>query len=234
MSRHATLTPMNPIEQLKAGRLPRRLSQLFVGLVMFGVSMGLMIRAQLGLDPWDVFHVGLANRVGLSIGTIVIVTGALILLLWIPLKQWPSLGTIANTVVIGLATDATLSAVPPISGWVPQFAMLIAGIALNGLASALYVGSQFGAGPRDGLSTGLSHRFGWKLRWVRMSIELIVLAVGWLMGGVVGIGTVLYALAIGPLWHALLPWFIVEVAPPRSRPDASTPVGDTVGCDAAQ
>jgi uncharacterized membrane protein YczE len=214
------LANLTPREQLTAGRTLRRLVQLFAGLVLYGVSMAMLVRSGLGLDPWDVLHDGVAGRTPLSFGTVVIVVGVLVLLLWIPLRQWPGLGTVANAIVIGLATDAALSVLdhPDALGW--QVVLLVSGVALNGLAGALYIGSQFGAGPRDGLMTGLVLRTGRSIRLVRTSLEVTVLVVGWLLGGVVGVGTVLYALAIGPLVQLFLPRVTVEL--PGQRRVAST------------
>ena len=208
------LTPMTPLQQLRAGRTGRRLTQLLVGLTLYGVSMAMMIRAGLGLDPWDVFHYGVAEHLPLSFGTVVIVVGALVLLLWIPLRQWPGLGTVANVVVIGLATDGALALLSAPDEMASRVALLLSGIALNGLAGALYIGSQFGPGPRDGLMTGLVRRTGGSIRVVRTSLELTVLLVGWSMGGVVGLGTVLYAVAIGPVVQAFLPLFTVALPTP--------------------
>jgi uncharacterized membrane protein YczE len=223
MRRQVPLLPLSPREQLRAGRLPRRLVQLMVGLVLYGLSMAMMVRSSLGLDPWDVFHYGLAQRLPLSFGQVVIVVGALVLLAWIPLRQWPGLGTVANVFVIGLATDAALSIIPAPDGWGPRAALLLGGILLNGIAGGLYIGSQLGPGPRDGLMTGLAHRTGRSIRLVRTCLELSVLVVGWLLGGVVGIGTVLYALLIGPLVHFFLPRLTVDLRPAAS--DERTPVG---------
>ena len=198
---------LDPIAQLRAGRLPRRLVQLYVGLVLYGLSMALMIRSRLGLDPWDVLHYGIARHLPVSFGTVVIGVGVLVLLAWIPLRQWPGLGTISNTVVIGLVTDAALALLisPDALAW--RIVFLVLGIVGNGLATAMYIGARLGPGPRDGLMTGLVRRTGLSVRVVRTSIEVTVLATGWLLGGVVGIGTVAYALAIGPLVHLMLPWF---------------------------
>jgi uncharacterized membrane protein YczE len=188
--------------------------------------MAMLIRSTLGLDPWDVLHDGITRRTGLSFGTVVIVVGVLVLLLWIPLRQWPGLGTVANAVVIGLATDASLAVMSEPSGLTVQLALLVGGVVVNGLASALYIGSQFGAGPRDGLMTGLVRRTGRSVRLVRTSLEVTVLATGWLLGGAVGLGTVLYALAIGPLVQLFLQWFIVDL--PERGAD-TTPVPDASG-----
>ena len=199
--------------------LLRRLLQLYAGLVLYGVSLALMIRADLGLDPWDVFHQGVEQRVGWSFGTVVIVTGAAVLLLWVPLRQRPGLGTVSNVIVIGLAVDAALAVLPPLS-WLPgKVGILVAGIALNAVACATYIGAGFGPGPRDGLMTGLVRRTGGSVRLIRTGIEATVLVIGWLLGGTVGLGTVAYALTIGPLVHHLLPLFTVDTcaASPRRR-----------------
>lgn len=187
----------------------RRLPQLLFGLSLYGASMALMLRAGLGLDPWDVFHQGLATRVGLSFGMLVNVVGAFVLLLWIPLRQAPGVGTIANVLVIGTVVDLTLGVLPPIDGLPLRAFLLGLSVVLNGVAGALYIGAGLGPGPRDGLMTGLARRTGWSIRRVRTGIEVTVLAVGWLMGGTVGVGTVLYAFAIGPLVQYFLPLFIV-------------------------
>jgi uncharacterized membrane protein YczE len=189
----------------------RRLAQLYVGLVLYGASMALMIRASLGLDPWDVLHQGLAERVPLSFGEVTIVVGALVLLAWIPLRQWPGFGTVSNVVVIGLAVDATLAALPAPDAMPLRIGFMLAGVGLNGVASAAYIGARLGPGPRDGLMTGLVRRTGRSVRLVRTSIEVTVLVAGWLLGGTVGVGTVVYALAIGPLVHVLLPPLTVPV-----------------------
>ena len=189
----------------------RRLAQLYAGLVLYGASMALMIRAGLGLDPWDVLHQGLAERVPLSFGEVTIVVGALVLLAWIPLRQWPGFGTVSNVVVIGLAVDATLAALPAPDAMPLRIGFMLAGVGLNGVASAAYIGARLGPGPRDGLMTGLVRRTGRSVRLVRTSIEVTVLVAGWLLGGTVGVGTVVYALAIGPLVHVLLPPLTVPV-----------------------
>lgn len=213
------LQAMTSLQQLRAGRLPRRLAQLFVGLSLFGASMALLIRGGLGLDPWDVFHVGVALHVPLTIGQVVVATGVAVLLAWIPLRQAPGLGTVANAVWVGVAADATLALVPePDSLLVRVLYMTLGGVLLNGVASALYIGAQLGPGPRDGLMTGIARRTGGSLRLVRTCLEIAVLAVGWLLGGGVGLGTVLYAVAIGPIVQFLLPWFTVELDAPAPAP----------------
>ncbi len=188
----------------------RRLPQLLAGLALYGTSMAMQIRAGLGLNPWDVLHEGLALRTPLSFGLITAVTGAVVLLLWIPLRQRPGIGTVANVVVIAVAVDAALLLLPPVEGLASQVALLLGGVLLNGVATAAYVGARLGPGPRDGLMTGLAARTGWSVRLVRTGIEVVVLSTGWLLGGTVGVGTVLYALAIGPLTQAFLPHLTVR------------------------
>jgi len=200
--------------------MPRRLIQLMLGLTLYGASMALMLRATLGLDPWDVFHQGLASRVGLSFGMLVNVVGALVLLLWIPLRQKPGIGTIANVLTIGTSVDLTMMVVPEIHGLPLRVGVLLLSIVLNGIAGGLFIGAGLGPGPRDGLMTGLVRRTGWSIRLVRTGIELSVLAIGWLMGGTVGVGTVLYAFAIGPLVQVFLPLFLIAPAAPATAETA--------------
>ncbi|SCE90893.1 Uncharacterized membrane protein YczE [Micromonospora viridifaciens] len=195
----------------------RRLTQLYTGLALYGVSMALMIRSDLGLDPWDVFHQGLARQTGLSFGTVTIAVGALVLLLWIPLRQRPGLGTVSNVVVIGLVVDGTLAVLPPGGSLPVRIGLLVAGIVANGAATGLYLGAALGPGPRDGLMTGYVARHpGRSIRLVRTVIEVTVLALGWLLGGTVGLGTVAYALAIGPLAQVFIPLFAVPAQPAPS------------------
>jgi uncharacterized membrane protein YczE len=192
----------------------RRLVQLFVGLALYGVSLALVLRAGLGLAPWDVLHQGLAGILGTTVGQMVIAVSFVVLLLWIPLRERPGFGTVANAVLVGVFVDLTLVVLDDAGSWWARVALLLAGVGLNGLATALYIGASFGAGPRDGLMTGLVRRTGRSVRVVRTVLEVTVLAVGWLLGGTVGVGTLLYALAIGPIAHALLPVFTVRGAPP--------------------
>jgi uncharacterized membrane protein YczE len=192
----------------------RRVTQLLAGLVLYGASMALMVESGLGLNPWDVLHQGLSKVTGISFGWIVLLAGIPVLLLWIPLRQKPGFGTIANLVVIGFVVDGALAVLPAGHGLVARIGYLVGGILINGLATGLYIGSRFGPGPRDGLMTGIVNRFGkLSIRLVRTAIELTVLGVGFLLGGTVGIGTVAYALAIGPLVHLFLP--LCTVASPR-------------------
>ena len=188
----------------------RRLPQLLLGLALYGFSMAMMLRGTLGLPPWDVFHQGLGRHLPLSFGIITAITGVGVLLLWLPLRQRPGVGTVANVVMIAVSVDAGLAVLPEPSALPGRVALMAGGIVLNGVASAAYIGTRLGPGPRDGLMTGLAARTGWSIRLVRTGIELAVLAVGWLLGGTAGIGTVGYALGIGPLTQAFLPFFVVR------------------------
>ncbi|WP_310726299.1 hypothetical protein [Streptomyces sp. N2A] len=200
------------------GVLARRLVQLYTGLVLYGVSMGLMLRADLGLEPWSVLNQGISRHTGLSIGTVTVVSGALILLLWIPLRQRPGLGTVSNVVILGVVMDLTLARVPELSSLGARIPLLAFAVVLNGAATGLYIAARFGPGPRDGLMTGLHLRTGRPVRLVRTCIEVTVLAAGFLLGGSIGVGTVLYALAIGPLAQFFLRRFAVSgLTPAPSR-----------------
>ncbi len=194
----------------------RRLVQLYAGLVLYGLSMALLVRSGLGVMPWDVLHQGLARQLGWSLGVVTIVVGALVLLAWVPLRERPGLGTVSNVVVIGLALDAALAVLPEPGSLPVRVALVPAGILLNAVATAAYIGVHLGPGPRDGLMTGLVRRTGRSVRLVRTSIEVTVVAAGWLLGGTLGVATVLYALSIGPLVHALLPRLSVRRPVPVS------------------
>jgi uncharacterized membrane protein YczE len=184
----------------------RRLIQLFSGLVLYGVSDAMLLLARLGVDPWDVLHQGLARLTGMHIGTWSIIAGACVLVLWLPLRQRPGIGTLCNVVVIGAVIDVVLTLVPPPHALAVRVVVLVSGVVLNGVATGLYIGAGLGPGPRDGLMTGIAAR-GHSIRVVRTGIEAVVLLAGWLLGGNVGAGTVLYAVSIGPLAHALIPVF---------------------------
>jgi uncharacterized membrane protein YczE len=190
-------------------RLPRRFVQLLAGLVLYGVSDSLLVLAHLGLDPWDVFHQGLSRHTGIPIGTWSILVGVAVLFLWIPLRQRPGIGTLLNAVLIGSVMDVVLSAIAPPSALASRIALLAAGVFFNGVATGCYIGAGLGPGPRDGLMVGMAAR-GYSLRVVRTSIELTVFAAGWLLGGNVGWGTLVYALAIGPLAHVFIPLFSIS------------------------
>ncbi|MEH0841766.1 hypothetical protein V6U81_05135 [Micromonospora sp. CPCC 205711] len=204
-------------------KLSERIVRLLSGLILFGVSVALMVRANLGLASWDVLHQGLAEWTGLPLGQVVNGVAVVVLLLWIPLRQRPGIGTLGNAVLVGLTVDAALRVLPAGGPLTLRIPLLLAGILLNGVATALYLGADLGPGPRDGLMTGLAAR-GLPIRRVRTLIELAVLAVGWLLGGTVGPGTLLYAAAIGPLAHHLIPKLAV---PATNRP---TPTGVTPSC----
>src|SRR5688500_12649073 len=184
---------------------PRRLVQLYGGLALYGLSMALLVRSGLGVMPWDVLHQGLARQLGWSLGTVTVVVGAAVLLAWIPLRERPGLGTVSNVLVIGVAVDAALVVLPAAPSVAAGIGFAAAGILLTALAPAAYIGVRLGPGPRDGLMTGLVRRTGRSIRLVRTSIEVVVVATGWLLGGTLGLATVLYALSVGPLVHALLP-----------------------------
>jgi uncharacterized membrane protein YczE len=177
----------------------RRVPQLAIGLALYGASNALMVRARLGVAPWDVFHQGVSQRTGIDFGLVTAIVGVVVLLAWLPLRQRPGVGTIANIAVVSLAVDAVLAILPPQQALPVRVLLLVSGVVLNGLATAIYVGARLGPGPRDGLMTGLAARTGRSIRLVRTCVELTVLGVGWLLGGNVGVGTVLYAVAIGPL-----------------------------------
>ena len=196
----------------------RRLVQLYLGLILYGLSDSFLLLAGLGVDPWDVFHQGLARQFGLGVGTWAVIVGALVLVFWIPLRQRPGFGTLSNVVVIGLVIDLCLALAVPPHGLLVRTGLLVAGVVLNAVATGAYIGAGLGPGPRDGLMTGLAAR-GLSIRRARTGIELCVLIVGWLLGGTVGLGTVAYALGIGPLVHLLLPVLQIEPTPPAARPE---------------
>jgi uncharacterized membrane protein YczE len=181
-----------------------RCTVLIVGLALYGFSMALMVRAGVGLDPWDVLHQGFSRWCGISIGTAAAIVGVVVLVGWIPLRNKPAIGAVANVAIIAVTVDASLALVPSPGSLAVRIPMLLSGVALNGVATVLYVGAGLGPGPRDGLTTGLATRTGWSVRSVRTLIEGGVLVVGWLLGGTVGVGTVVYAAGIGPILQLLL------------------------------
>ena len=183
-----------------------RLVQLFVGLVLYGISAALLVRGDLGLDPWDVFHQGLSRHTGLAIGTWIIIVGVAVLLLWIPLRLRPGVGTVSNAILIGLTMNWVLDVFPLVHNLALRWACLLGGIVLCGIATGAYIGAALGPGPRDGLMVGIAAR-GHSLRVVRTLLEVAVLIIGWFLGGTVGIGTVLFAILIGPIAHVTIPAF---------------------------
>ncbi len=205
------LTDLGPIAQLRAGRLARRLPQLYVGLVLYGVSLAMMVRGDLGLAPWDVLHSGLIRHVPITLGQAVVVMSFVVLVAWIPLREAPGIGTVSNALVVGFSADATLALLQHPDAVVLRLGLMLGGVALCALAGAMYIGAQLGRGPRDGLMTGLHRRTGLSLRLVRTALEVAVVLVGLLLGGVAGLGTLLYALAIGPLTQLWLPRWTVEL-----------------------
>jgi uncharacterized membrane protein YczE len=196
-----------------------RLVQLYAGLILYGISSSLLVLAGLGLDPWDVFHQGLSRTFGLAIGTWAILVGLVVLLLWIPLRQRPGIGTVSNVVLVGLTMNVVLGHVHPPHALPIRVAFLLVGVLLNGIATGAYIGAGLGPGPRDGLMTGLAAR-GHSIRLVRTGLEVTVLAIGWLLGGTVGVGTVVYALAIGPLAHVFVPLFAHGRPTPKNALEA--------------
>ena len=192
--------------------LARRLVQLYAGLALYGASASLIILSELGNDPWDVLHEGLSRQTGIGTGIWVCIAGALVMVLWIPLRQKPGLGTLSNVIVVGLMLELCLVAFEPAHDLAERWTLLLSGVLLNGVATGLYIGARFGPGPRDGLMTGLAER-GMSLRAVRTGIELTVLAAGFALGGTIGIGTLVYALAIGPLAQVFVPAFTTSPTP---------------------
>lgn len=192
--------------------LVRRLAQLYIGLALYGLGIALQVASRLGNDPWDTLHQGLARQTGLSIGTWIIIAGALVMLLWIPLRQRPGIGTISNVILVGVFADLFLWLLPDPHGLPLRSGYLVAAILVGGFATGCYIGAGLGPGPRDGLMTGLAAR-GHSVRVVRTGIEVTVLLLGWALGGTVGVGTLLYAVTIGPLAHVFLPLLTVERSP---------------------
>jgi uncharacterized membrane protein YczE len=196
--------------------------QLFLGLTLYGVSPSMLLLAGLGLDPWDVLHQGLSRRIGLGVGTWAIIVGFAVLLLWIPLRQRPGIGTLCNVFVVGAVVDLLLAIVPAPHAIGVRVPLLLGGVLLNGIATGAYIGAGLGPGPRDGLMTGWAAR-GHSIRVVRTTIEVSVLAIGWALGGDVGVGTVVYALSIGPLAHRFIPLLAIPM------PRAAVAVGPDAG-----
>ncbi len=190
-------------------RLGRRLVQLMVGLVLFGIGIGLMLQSRLGVAPWDVLHQGLANRFGLTVGIWSIIVSVAVLLGWLPLRERYGIGTLLNAITIGIVIDLWVLVFPQPETMVWRVVVLAGGILLVGFASGLYIGANLGPGPRDGLMTGIA-KLGPSLRLTRTGIEVAVLVVGWLLGGTFGVGTVAFALLIGPIVQFFLPRLHVD------------------------
>lgn len=205
------LSNLGPYAQLRAGQLPKRLARLTLGLWLYGVSVALMIRAAVGASPWDVFHLGAAQHLPLTLGGTMVLASLVVLVAWIPLRQMPGLGTAANALLLGPFADLSLRMVAAPGSVALQVLFMIAGVVLCGLATAMYVGAQLGPGPRDGLMTGLARRTGLSIRFVRTVIEASVLVAGAWLGGPLGLGTVVFALAVGPLTQRFLPLFTIRL-----------------------
>jgi uncharacterized membrane protein YczE len=197
-----TLQPLwRPVRHPLAVRLP----QLLVGLFLYGIGLALMVRGGIGVAPWDVLSQGIALQTGLPFGLVTNLVGAAVLLLWIPIRQKPGLGTVLNVLMIGTSAEVGLWLVPVVDELAPRVLLFTAGLLMTAIATGLYIGARFGPGPRDGLMTGIHRRWGFRIWIVRTAIEVSVLAVGWLLGGDVGVGTLAFALLIGPLVQVTLP-----------------------------
>ncbi|MDJ0377221.1 hypothetical protein [Cryobacterium sp. PH31-L1] len=199
--------------------MTRRITQLLIGLFLYGIGIALIVRGGIGVAPWDVLTQGIDNHTHLGFGLITILTSAVVLLLWIPIRQKPGSGTLLNAVLVGPAADVGLWLIPAdLDLWL-RVLLFAAGLLMIAVATGLYIGAHYGPGPRDGLMTGLHKRTGWKIWIVRTGIEVTVLGVGWALGGNVGIGTALFAVLIGPLCQRTLPLFAIK----RSAPTALVP-----------
>lgn len=198
--------------------MTRRITQLLIGLLLYGFAIALIVRAEIGIAPWDVLSQGISKQTGWAFGLITVIVGAVVLLLWIPLREKPGLGTVLNVLLIGPAAQAGLWLIPPgLDLWI-RILLFAVGLVALGLATGLYIGARFGTGPRDGLMTGLNRRTGWKIWIVRTIIEGSVLIIGWILGGDVGIGTLLFALLVGPLCNFFMPRLAI---PPKKATDAA-------------
>lgn len=205
---------------LDAPDLGARLVQLVIGLVLVGLALAMVVEADLGLDPWNVFHQGVSERTDIGLGWVVILASVVILLLWIPLRQRPGIGTVLNTILVGSSIEAGIAILPTPSSLAARIAFLVVGVLVNGVALGMYIGAGLGPGPRDGLMTGLAAR-GHSVRVVRTGIELTALVVGFALGGSVGVGTVVFALTVGPIVHVTLPRF--DRGPAAAPVEVGTP-----------
>lgn len=214
------LANLGPLAQLKAGRMPERLLRLMLGLWLYGLSIALMIEGTVGASPWDVFHQGASLHLPLSFGVVMILASVAVLLAWIPLRQMPGLGTVANTLLIGPFADLNLALLATPDNLALRYAFMLAGVVVCAFATGLYIGAQLGPGPRDGLMTGLAHRTGWSIRRVRTLIETAVLAAGVLLGGIFGVGTIVFALGVGTVTQFFLRRLVVRLDPAIARAGA--------------
>ncbi|WP_200942364.1 MULTISPECIES: membrane protein YczE [unclassified Leifsonia] len=200
--------------------MSRRIAQLLVGLFLYGIGISLIVRGQIGAAPWDVLTQGIAKHTGLTFGLITILTSGVVLLLWIPLRQRPGVGTVLNALLVGPSADIGLALIPTDLPLVARIFVFIAGLLVLAGATGLYIGAHFGPGPRDGLMTGMHRRTGWPIWIVRTGIEVVVVAIGWALGGNVGIGTLAFALLVGPLCGWAIPFFAIPQA--TTATDAAT------------
>ncbi len=207
--------------------LPRRITQLFLGLFLFGIGVALILRAEIGSAPWDVLSQGITGHVALSFGAVTVLVSIIVLLLWLPLRQRYGIGTIANAFLVGPFADVGLWLIPDGQPLWLRLCFFAAGLVMIGVATGLYIGARFGPGPRDGLMTGLHARTGRPIWMVRTALEVSVVAIGWVLGGVVGAGTVIFALGIGPLCQYFLPIFKVALPEDSAPPSLAKPEADT-------
>lgn len=192
--------------------MTRRIAQLLIGLFAYGIAISMMVRAAVGVSPWDVLSQGVSLQSGIPFGLVTNLIGIVVLLLWIPIRQKPGIGTVLNVLLIGPSAEVGLWLIPKQTELLPQIALFVGGIALLAVASGLYIGARFGPGPRDGLMTGIHNKWGWKIWIVRTAIELTVLTIGWLLGGNLGLGTLAFALLIGPMVGVTIPLLLVPAA----------------------
>ncbi len=209
--------------------MTRRIVQLLVGLFLYGIAIALMVRGGIGVAPWDVLTQGIALRTGLSFGLITNLVGALVLLAWIPIRQKPGIGTVVNVLLIGPSAQVGLWVIPELTGLPERIAVYALGLLLLAIATGLYIGARMGPGPRDGLMTGIHRRWGWPIWVARTTIELVVLTIGWLLGGNVGVGTLAFALLIGPMVHRTIPWLMVPAATSAVIEPDEISTGSTTG-----
>jgi uncharacterized membrane protein YczE len=202
----------------------RRIIQLLAGLFLYGFSISMMVRGAIGVPPWDVLTQGLVKQTGLPFGVLTNIIGALVLLLWIPIRQKPGVGTVLNVLLVGPSIEIGLAIVPATTEVWQQVLLFAGGLALLAVASGLYIGARFGPGPRDGLMTGIHHRWGFAVWRVRTVIEVTVLSIGWLLGGNVGVGTLAFALLIGPMVGVTLPLFHIRRPAPAAPPAPTAPI----------
>ncbi len=215
--RHARLDNLSLRDQLGVDRLPRRLGQMMIGLTGFGLSLAMLLRSGLGGAPWDVLHAALAARTGTSVGTMSITVSFVLLLLWIPLRERIGIGTVANAIWVGVSIDLGLLLLPEVRALPAAIALMLLGVLVNGVSGAVYIGAQLGAGARDGLMTGLGRVLARPVGPVRIVLEVLVLVTGWLLGGPLGLGTVVYAIALGPVIQLALPHVLIPVRTIRGR-----------------